>query len=81
MWRVVLSCAVFCNCVHQSPKTTFFGIFGGWRTRFDSVITSIGKVVALSKCVLVEIGWRQKSPTAVTASLETRPTMDGEPES
>ena len=30
--------------------------------------------------VRVEIGWRQKSPTAVTASLETRPTMDGEPE-
>ena len=28
----------------------------------------------------VEKGWRQKSPTAVTASLETRPTMDGEPE-
>lgn len=47
---------------------------------FDSVITSIGKVVALSKCVRVEIGWRQKSPTAVTASLETRPTMDVEPE-
>ncbi|MDB1877440.1 hypothetical protein PMX66_04680, partial [Collinsella aerofaciens] len=44
------------------------------------MITSIGKVVALSKCVRVEIGWRQKSPTAVTASLETRPTMDGEPE-
>lgn len=30
--------------------------------------------------VRVEKGWRQKSPTAVTASLETRPTMDGEPE-
>lgn len=30
--------------------------------------------------VLVEKGWHQKSPTAVTASLETRPTMDGEPE-
>ena len=30
--------------------------------------------------VQVEKGWRQKSPTAVTASLETRPTMDGEPE-
>lgn len=30
--------------------------------------------------VRVEEGWRQKSPTAVTASLETRPTMDGEPE-
>ena len=28
----------------------------------------------------VEKGWSQKSPTAVTASLETRPTMDGEPE-
>ena len=28
----------------------------------------------------VEKGWRQKSPTAVMASLETRPTMDGEPE-
>ena len=28
----------------------------------------------------VEKGWRQKSPTAVTTSLETRPTMDGEPE-
>ena len=28
----------------------------------------------------VEKGWRQKSPTAVTASLETHPTMDGEPE-
>ena len=30
--------------------------------------------------IRVEKGWRQKSPTAVTASLETRPTMDGEPE-
>lgn len=30
--------------------------------------------------VRAEKGWRQKSPTAVTASLETRPTMDGEPE-
>ena len=30
--------------------------------------------------VRVEKGWRQKNPTAVTASLETRPTMDGEPE-
>lgn len=30
--------------------------------------------------VRVEKGWHQKSPTAVTASLETRPTMDGEPE-
>ena len=30
--------------------------------------------------VRVEKGWRQKSPTAFTASLETRPTMDGEPE-
>ena len=30
--------------------------------------------------VRVEKGWRQKSPTAVMASLETRPTMDGEPE-
>lgn len=30
--------------------------------------------------VRIEKGWRQKSPTAVTASLETRPTMDGEPE-
>ena len=30
--------------------------------------------------VRVEKGWRQKSPTAVTASLETRPIMDGEPE-
>ena len=30
--------------------------------------------------VRFEKGWRQKSPTAVTASLETRPTMDGEPE-
>ena len=30
--------------------------------------------------VRVVKGWRQKSPTAVTASLETRPTMDGEPE-
>ena len=30
--------------------------------------------------VRVQKGWRQKSPTAVTASLETRPTMDGEPE-
>lgn len=30
--------------------------------------------------VRVGKGWRQKSPTAVTASLETRPTMDGEPE-
>ena len=30
--------------------------------------------------VRVEKGWRQKSPTAVTALLETRPTMDGEPE-
>lgn len=29
--------------------------------------------------VRVEKGWRQKSPTAVTASLETRPIMDGEP--
>lgn len=28
--------------------------------------------------VRVEKGWRQKSPTAVTASLETRPTMDVE---
>ena len=28
----------------------------------------------------VEKGCRQKSLTAVTASLETRPTMDGEPE-
>ena len=30
--------------------------------------------------VRVEKGWRQKSPTAVTASLETRLTMDGETE-
>ena len=30
--------------------------------------------------VRFEKGWRQKSPTAVTASLETRPIMDGEPE-
>lgn len=63
-----------------ATKTTFFGIFGGWCTRFDLVITSIGKVVALSKYVRVEKGWRQKSPTAVMASLETRSTMDGEPE-
>ena len=30
--------------------------------------------------VRVEKGWRRKNPTAVTASLETCPTMDGEPE-
>ena len=30
--------------------------------------------------VRVEKGWHQKSPTAVMASLETRPTVDGEPE-
>lgn len=80
MWRAPLGCAGFCICVHQPPKATFFGIFGGWCTRVDSVITSIGKVFALSKCVQVEKGWRQKSLTAVTASLETRPTMDVEPE-
>lgn len=80
MWKVLLGGGGFRVRVHQPPKATFFGFFGGWFTRFDSVITSIGKVVALSKCVRVEIGWHQKSPSAVTASLETRPTMDGEPE-
>jgi len=79
MWRALLG-GEFRIRVHLPPNMSKNVDFGGWCTRFDSVITSIGKVVTLCKCVRVEIGWRQKSPTAVTASLETRPTMDGEPE-
>ena len=79
MWRALLG-GEFRIRVHLPPNMSKNVDFGGWCTRFDSVITSIGKVVALSKWWASEKGWREKSPPAVTASLETRPTMDGEPE-
>lgn len=53
MWRAVLGYVGFCIRVHQPPNMLKNVDFGGWCTRFDSVITSSGNVVALSKIIMV----------------------------
>lgn len=53
MWRAVLGCVGFCIRVHQPSNKSNNVDFGGWCTRFDSVITSSGNVVALSKIIMV----------------------------
>lgn len=53
MWRVLLGGGGFRIRVHQPPNMSNNVDFGGWCTRFDSVITSSGNVVALSKIIMV----------------------------
>ena len=53
MWRALLGGGGFRIRVHQPPNKSNNVDFGGWCTRFDSVITSSGNVVALSKIIMV----------------------------
>lgn len=53
MWRALLGGEGFRIHVHQPPNMLKNVDFGGRCTRFDSVITSSGNVVALSKIIMV----------------------------
>lgn len=53
MWRALLGGGGFRIRVHLSPNMSKNVDFGGCCTRFDSVVTSIGNVVALSKLIMM----------------------------